>query len=194
MALFSKVYYRVIKWAGHSKASYFLGGVSIAESAVLPFPPDILLAPMVLAKPASAWRYALLATVGSVIGAMLGYLIGFFAYDFIVEPLVNYFDYVDQYQAVVRAFDAYGIWIILGVAFVPLPFKLFTIAAGVVEMSFFPFVIAALIGRGLRFTLVAALARYGGDVIEKRLIKFLDKIEWILLLLLVGSIVIYQVI
>jgi membrane protein YqaA with SNARE-associated domain len=194
MALISKFYTQIVKWAGHRHAPYYLTGVCIAESAVLPFPPEILLAPMTIAKPHFSVRFAFLATIGSVIGAMLGYLIGEFAYELIAQPIIDYFNLATQFEEVDILFENYGMWIIFIAAFIPLPFKLCTITAGMTQMAFPPFILAALLGRGLRFNLVALLSRYGGHIIEKKLIKFLDKIELLLLIIVILAVLVYFIV
>ena len=148
MALISRFYTQIVKWAGHRHAPYYLTGICIAESAVLPFPPEILLAPMTIANPQSSVRFAGIATIGSVIGAMLGYLIGNFAYELVAEPLIQYFGLSTQFEEVAVLFQQYGIWIIFVAALIPLPFKLCTITAGMTQMAFPPFILAAFIGRG----------------------------------------------
>ncbi len=185
MALISRFYTQIVKWAGHRHAAYYLTGICIAESAILPFPPEILLAPMTIAKPQSSVKFAFLATIGSVIGAMFGYLIGNFAYDVVALPIIEYFRLLTQFEEVSVLFQQYGLWIIFVAALIPLPFKLCTIMAGMTQMAFPAFILAALIGRGLRFNLVTCLSRYGGKIIEQKIVKFLDKIE----LLLLGSVV-----
>ncbi len=191
MALISKFYTQVVKWAGHRHAPYYLTGICIAESAVLPFPPEILLAPMTIANPRSSVRFAFLATFGSVLGAILGYLIGDFAYELIAEPVINYFGLSAHFEEIAILFKEYGIWIIFVAALIPLPFKICTITAGMTQMAFPPFVLAAFLGRGLRFNLVTLLSRYGGKIIEEKIIKFLDKIELLLLGLLILAVLLY---
>lgn len=191
MALISRFYTQIVKWAGHRHAPYYLTGICIAESAVLPFPPEILLTPMTIANPRSSVRFAFLATLGSVIGAMIGYLIGDFAYELIVEPMIEYFGLTTHFDEVEVLFQEHGIWIIFVAALIPLPFKICTITAGMTEMAILPFILAAFFGRGLRFNLVTLLSRFGGKIIEEKIVKFLDKIELFLLSMVVLTVIIY---
>lgn len=191
MALISRFYTQIVKWAGHRHAPYYLTGICIAESAVLPFPPEILLAPMTIANPRSSVRFAFLATLGSVIGAIIGYLIGDFAYELIAEPIINYLGLSAHFEEVAILFKEYGIWIIFISAIIPLPFKICTLTAGMTQMAFPPFVLAAFLGRGLRFNLVTLLSRYGGKIIEEKIVKFLDKIELFLLGLFILAALLY---
>lgn len=191
MAIISKFYTQIVKWAAHRHAPYYLTGICIAESMVLPLPPEVLLAPMTIANPRSSVRFALLATIGSVIGATLGYLIGGFAYEVIAQPLIDYFGLSHQFEEVDILFENYGMWIIFITALIPLPFKICALTAGMTQMFFPSFLLAALLGRGLRFNLVTLLSRYGGKIIEEKLVKFLDKIELLLLGLVFLAAIVY---
>ena len=177
MKIFSALYEKTMNWARHPKAPWFLGGLSFAESSFFPIPPDVMLAPMSLAKPDKAWYYAFLTTVTSVLGGILGYFIGVFAFD-LIEPLLHNYGYYDRYELAKNWFETWGFWAIFLAGFSPIPYKVFTIASGVVGMAFLPFVIASFIGRGLRFFMVAGLMAWGGEPMEKKLHKYMDIIGW----------------
>ena len=136
-----------MRWAAHRHAQWYLAGLSFAESSFFPVPPDVMLAPMALANTHKAWRFALITTVFSVLGGAAGYAIGMFAFD-LVQPLLEKAGYMDKYQLAVDWFKQWGIWVVFLAGFSPIPYKLFTIAAGVVSMAFLPFMVASLIGRG----------------------------------------------
>lgn len=189
MRIFSPLYRRAMVWARHPHAPWYLGGLSFAESSFFPVPPDVMLAPMSLAKPNRAWWFAFLTTVTSVLGGLLGYVIGLLAFESI-EPLIASAGYTDKYLLAREWFDAWGFWAIFLAGFSPIPYKLFTITAGVIAMSLAPFLIASLIGRGARFFLVAALMAWGGERMEARLHQWVDWLGW----LLVGAIVLFIVI
>ena len=180
MALFSALYLRVMQWARHRHAPAILAGLSFAEASFFPIPPDVMLAPMALARPDKAWRYALLATVASAVGGIFGYLIGHFAFD-LVEPALHSLGYWERYLQVKAWFGEWGFWAIFLAGFSPIPYKVFTIAAGVASMSFLPFVIASVIGRGGRFFLVAGVMRWGGEPMERALRRYIDRIGWVLI-------------
>lgn len=184
MKLFSALYTRAMQWARHPHAPWYLGGLSFAESSFFPVPPDVMLAPMSLAQPPKAWGFALLTTLASVLGGILGYLIGLWAFEFI-EPLLHEFGYHERYLQVRRWFDEWGFWAIFLAGFSPIPYKVFTITAGVISMSFVPFVLASLIGRGGRFYLVAGLMSWGGKPMEEKLHRYMDVIGWSLLVFVV---------
>lgn len=185
MKIFSVLYDKVLGWSRHRYAPFYLGGLSFAESSFFPVPPDVMLAPMALAQPHKAWHYALLTTVTSVLGGMLGYLIGLFAFE-LVEPWIHRAGYWEAYQHAGLWFETWGFWAILLAGFSPIPYKVFTISAGVVGMVFLPFVLASAIGRGARFYLVAGLMRWGGARMEQTLRAYIDRIGWILVLLIIA--------
>ncbi len=164
-------------WSRHPKAPWFLGGLSFAESSFFPIPPDVMLAPMCLAAPKRAWRFAFLTTAASVLGGMLGYAIGYFAFS-AIEPYLRESHYWDTYQTAVKWFGDYGFWAVFVAGFSPIPYKVFTIAAGALSMAFGPFVLASAIGRGARFYLVAALMAWGGPKMEAALHKYVDRLGW----------------
>jgi len=189
MALFSALYDRVMQWSRHRHAPHYLAGLSFAESSFFPVPPDVMLAPMALARPERAWRLAALTTVASVIGGLFGYLIGMFAFD-LVEPLLHSAGYFEKYLQVKGWFDEWGFWAIFLAGFSPIPYKVFTITAGVISMAVFPFVLASFLGRGARFFLVASLMAWGGERMEGALRTYIDRIGWIMVLVLIGVVVV----
>jgi membrane protein YqaA with SNARE-associated domain len=190
MRIFSALYDRAMRWAGHPHAPYYLGGLSFAESSFFPVPPDVMLAPMTLAQPAKAWRFAALTTVTSALGGLLGYAIGVFAFE-LVEPWIRETGYWAQYEQVNAWFQRWGFWAVFVAGFSPVPYKLFTIAAGVIAMPLLPFLFASVISRGARFFLVAGLVRAGGERMERLLRSYVDAIGY---LVVVAAIVAYFVI
>jgi len=177
MKIFSKLYEWVYGLAEHPKAPWWLGGLSFAESSFFPIPPDVILAPMVVARRSHAWWFALITTVASVAGGVAGYFVGVFFFEIIGQPLIEFYHAEEKFAAVKAMFDKYGFWIVFIAGFTPIPYKLFTITAGVTSLAFAPFVIASLIGRGARFFLVAGLIRFGGAPFEAWLRKNADPIE-----------------
>ena len=184
MRLFSRLLEMVMGWAEHRHASYYLAGLSFAESSFFPIPPDVMLAPMTLAKPERAWRFALVTTLASVLGGIAGYLIGMFAFE-LVEPLLHRAGYWQRYLDTREWFAVWGVWVVFLAGFSPIPYKIFTITAGVVGMVFLPFVVASFVGRGARFFLVAWLMRMGGSKMEGILKQYIDRIGWLLVIVVV---------
>jgi len=190
MRIFSALYCRALAWSRHPKAPWYLGGVSFAESSFFPIPPDVMLAPMSLASPARAWRYALITTLASVAGGLAGYAIGYFAFD-ALEPWLRDSNYWANYQTAVAWFEKYGFWAVFVAGFSPIPYKAFTLAAGALSMAILPFALASFIGRGLRFYLVAGLMRWGGARMEAALHRTIDHIGWATVVLVAAGIVLH---
>ncbi len=182
--MFKNLYDRVLRWSAHKNAPIYLAALSAAESSVFPIPPDVMLAPMCLAKPRRAWVFAALCTVSSVVGGLAGYLIGKLAFGGI-EPWLMASPYASVFAQTVESFGEYGFWYILVAGFTPIPYKIFTISAGVVGMPPLTFIAGSVVGRGGRFFLVAALIRLGGDKLEHSLRKWIDLIGWLVLVLIV---------
>ena len=177
MRLFSALYGRVMQWSRHQYATYWLALVSFTESSCFLIPPDVMLAPMSLAKPHKAWFYAGLTTVASVLGGLFGYLIGAYAFQFI-EPWLHSLNYMHAYHTAEDWFQQWGFWAIFLAGFTPIPYKIFTIASGALGMALIPFVVGSTIGRGMRFFLVAGLMRWGGERLEAKLHTWIDRIGW----------------
>ncbi|HHM05787.1 MAG TPA: DedA family protein [Gammaproteobacteria bacterium] len=185
MRVFSALYERVMKWSEHRHAPWYLAGLSFSESSFFPVPPDVMLAPMALARPARAWHYAALTTAASVLGGVIGYLIGGFAFE-AIQPWLQDSQYWPAYQQAREWFDKWGVWAVLVAGFSPIPYKVFTIAAGTVAMPMLPFIMASAMGRGGRFFLVAGLMRWGGERMQKTLKNYIDRLGWLAVLLLIG--------
>ncbi len=187
--MFQKLYDNALQWARHRHAAKYLFGLSFAESSFFPIPPDVMLAPMALAQPPKALRFALLTTLASVLGGILGYMIGFFSFD-MIAPWFQETRYWDKYLIARDWFDEWGIWAVFIAGFSPIPYKVFTIAAGALAMSFFPFMGASLIGRGARFFLVAMLLAWGGQRLETMLRVYMDRIGWsVVFLTIIGGLI-----
>lgn len=179
-----QLYNYILRLASHKKASYYLFILSVSESSFFPIPPDVMLAPMCLAKPSKLWNFAFITTIGSVLGGVVGYFIGKFLFDNI-EPLIEIMGYVIAYQSAVLWFNDWGFWAILIAGFSPIPYKVFTIAAGALNMAFLPFLIGSAIGRGARFYLLAYLVKIFGTKIDYMLKRYMDKIGWISLVIII---------
>lgn len=178
MKLFSAIYDWTLKWAEHKFAPRMLALLTFAESVFFPIPADVLLAPMVLAKPEKAWRLASLTTVCSIIGGAVGYLLGYLMFEPWIQPLITEFGYQSRFDVAMNWFKEWGVWVVFIAGFSPVPYKLFTVGAGFLHMAFVPFMLASAIGRGMRFFLVAGLIKWGGSAMEKNLRKWVDVLGW----------------
>ena len=167
------LYDRVLRLSAHPRAPAWLAGVSFAESSVFPIPPDAMLIPMCLARPDRAYRYALICTIASVLGGILGYAIGYFLFEAVAAPVLRAYGYADALVRFQEWYDRWGAMVILVKGLTPIPYKIVTIASGAASFDFFIFLIASIVTRGARFFLVAALIRrFGAPIqgfIEKRL-------------------------
>ncbi len=168
-----RFYTLVIGLAERPTAMWWLFSIAFAEASFFPIPPDAMLIPMALAQPNKALRFALVATVGSVLGGALGYYIGYALLDRLAQPIIDFYHYHGAFAAFQAKFAQYGVWIILIKGLTPIPYKIVTIAAGAAAFSFPLFMGASIITRGARFFLEAVLLRRFGDparlFIEERL-------------------------
>lgn len=182
--MFKKLYNTVLDWAKHKYSIYYLSVLSMVESFILPYPPpDILLAPMTLKNPQKGWWFALVCTVFSVIGGAIGYAIGYFAID-IITPFIEQMNWGAKLEQIKIWFEEYGVLIVFVAGFSPIPYKLFTIGAGMLSMAFLPFVIISFIARGLRFFLVAFIVKKFGDKCDEFLQKYVDYLGWLVVVLI----------
>jgi membrane protein YqaA with SNARE-associated domain len=178
LKLFSPLYAKVLNWAAHPRAPWYLGVLSFAESSFFPIPPDVMLAPMSLSNPRKAWYFAFVTTITSVLGGLAGYLIGYYLFEELGRPLIELYDAQEKFNVARRWFDEYGVWVVFIAGFSPIPYKLFTVTSGVMSLALTPFVVASAIGRGARFFLVAGLIYWGGDRFADFLKKKIDLIGW----------------
>jgi membrane protein YqaA with SNARE-associated domain len=159
------MYNITMRWAIHRHAPIFLAIISFAESSFFPIPPDLMLAPMSMAKPKLAWRYALLATCFSMLGGLFGYFLGV-TFEPAMIKLINKFGYMEAYTYVQHLFNRFGFLAVVCAGATPIPYKIFTIGAGILRFNIFYFIIASFAGRGLRFFMVSSLMKFQGNKIE----------------------------
>ena len=183
------VYDWTLRMAAHKRAEWALAGVSFVESSVFPIPPDVLLMPMVLADRSKAWRYAAIATISSVIGGFLGYAIGYFLFEALGKPILEFYHVMDKYDSLKHSFDEWGAWIIIAKGWTPIPYKFLTITSGALQFDLLAFTIASVISRGMRFFLVAGLLWAFGPPIRAFVEKRLGLVTTLFVVILVGGFV-----
>lgn len=183
-----KLYDWVMDLAGSRHAPSALCAVSFAESSFFPIPPDVMLAPMVLARPERAYLYAGLCTISSVLGGCLGYFIGFHLGD-LGHWLLALLGHADGEAAFREWFGKWGLWVILIKGLTPIPYKLVTIASGLAHFSFVTFLWASVVTRGARFFLTATLLKYFGPAVREEVEKRLTLYTVIGVAVLVGAFV-----
>ena len=177
----------------HPKATWFLGFISFIESSFFPIPPDIILIPMIIAKRNNAFLYAFICSISSVLGGIVGYIIGSYLYNSVGIIIIDYYGLNEQFTLFENYYLHYGIWIVLGAGFTPFPFKFITIASGVFGLNIFLFIIISILARGLRFYIIAILLKIFGDFIEKLINRYFNILASIFFVLLIGSIMILKI-
>ncbi len=182
-----RLYDWTIALAGKRHAETALFWIAFVESSFFPLPPDLLLVPMALARRERAWRYAAICTVASVVGGVLGYAIGYFLFESVGRPILEFYKVMDQYHHLKSLFDEWGVWIIIAKGMTPIPYKLVTITAGALNFALIPFMLASIISRSIRFFLVAALIWKFGEPVRTFIEKRLEVVTTVFLVLLVGG-------
>ena len=184
---FRPIYDAVLNLSGKQNALFWLFVVSFVESSFFPIPPDIMLIPMILATPQKAWKLAGICTLASVIGAYLGYIIGIYFFQLIAEPLLNFYGYLQKFNEFKALYEEYGAWIVFGAGITPFPYKIITIASGVVHLNLAVFTVASIVARGLRFFLIAWLLKTYGEKMKIFIEKNLGWLSVLFLVLLIGG-------
>lgn len=187
--MLQRLYDWTMRLAAHRHALLALAAVSFIESSVFPIPPDVLLIPMVLAARDRAWLYATVCTIASVLGGAAGYGIGYFLFEELGRPLLEFYHYGDQFETFRDQYNAWGAWIVAGAGVTPFPYKVITIASGVTALDPTTFMVASILSRGARFFLVAALLWYFGPPIRKFIENHLGMVVTVFFVLLFGGFV-----
>lgn len=185
--MFRKMYDWVMGLAGSRHAPAGLAVVSFAESSFFPIPPDVMLVPMMLARREQAYRIALICTIASVLGGIVGYGIGYFLMESVGQWLIRAYGLADKVHQFQAGFDKYGAWIILAKGLTPIPFKLVTIASGLAKFNFGIFLLTAAITRAARFYLIAFLIHRYGAPVQVFVEKYLNWIGMGVLIALIGG-------
>ncbi|MCI2261948.1 YqaA family protein [Xanthomonas indica] len=185
MKIFGPLYERAISWSRHRRAPALLTGLSFAEAIVFPVPPEVMLAPMSLAQPRRALWFATLSLLGSLAGAVIGYLLGHFAFA-AVQPLIEWLGWTQKIDAqvshlreVIAESPWRAFWLLVLAGFTPIPLKIFTWASGIVGVPLLPFLASMLVGRGKRVYLVAGAIRLGGPRAEAALRRWIEPLGWV---------------
>ena len=184
MKIFAPMYQRAIAWSRHPRAPAFLTGLSFVEAIIFPVPPEVMLAPMSLSQPKRALWFATLSLMGSIAGAVIGYLLGHYAFE-VMRPLFQWLGMMDGIQSGIDTIKAKMaespwavFWLLVAGGFAPIPMKIFTWASGVVGVPWIPYLAAMTVGRGKRVYLVAIAIRIGGERAERALHRYVEPIGW----------------
>jgi membrane protein YqaA with SNARE-associated domain len=175
-----------VRHAEGPHAKFWLSALSFSEASFFPVPPDVLLIAILLANKARQWFYHAFLTAGfSVLGGVLGYGIGFFFFDIFGQQLISFYGLQEQFGHMKSVFDEAAFWTIFAAAFTPIPYKIFTITAGLFSVNFFTFIIASVLGRGIRFFAIGFILKHYGEKIANVLYKYFNIFSFIALFILV---------
>lgn len=187
--ILKNIYLKILELSGKPRSEWVLAIISFTESSIFPIPPDFLLLPMTLAKPLKWLRLALITTIFSVLGGILGYFIGLFLWDVVGEKIINIYNLETNFNYFKDEYNSHGAIIVFLAGFTPIPYKLITIASGGMKLNLLTFILASLISRGLRFFIIAGIIRIFGVTAKKYIEKYFN-----LLTILFGIIIIVVVV
>ena len=182
-----RLYHWVLSWAEHPQATWALFALAFAESSFFPIPPDVLLIALCLGQPRRAWWYAAVCTTGSVLGGLAGYAIGMGLYESVGRPILEFYGLMEKYGEVQELYRRYDVWAVGIAGLTPIPYKAFTVTAGAFGISLPGFVAASIVGRGLRFGIVATLLRIWGEPAREFIDRHLGILTILFAILLVGG-------
>ena len=190
MKIFGPIYERTLRWAKHRNATWLLAFLSFIEAIFFPIPPEVMLAPMCLAQPRRGFWFAGVSLAASMVGAVVGYYLGHFAFE-ALKPLLSSLHMLDRIEegiAVVREKSANSpwsvFWFLVLAGFSPIPMKVFTWASGIVGVPMLPFLASMFVGRGKRVFLIALAIRLGGERAERALHRYIEPVGWAALAIL----------
>jgi len=192
MRLLRRTYDWILHWSTTRYALPALAILSFAESSFFPIPPDVLLIAMVVAVPMKAFRYAAVCSVASVLGGMFGYLLGWQFMEMVGTPIVNFYHLQAQWDKMGGWYEKYNAWAVGAAGFTPLPYKVFTLAAGAFQINFPVFVLASLVSRSARFFIVAALIWKYGAPIKIFIEKYFNILSIVFIVLLFAGFVLVK--
>ena len=192
MQFLRKTYDWILHWSTTKYALPALAILAFAESSFFPIPPDVLLIAMAVAVPMKAFRYAAVCSVASVLGGMFGYFLGWQFMDAVGTPIVEFYHFQEQFAKIGSWYEEYNAWAVGAAGFTPLPYKVFTLAAGAFEINFPVFVLASLVSRSARFFIVAGLIYKFGAPIKVFIEKYFNLLSIAFLVLLVAGFVLIK--
>lgn len=187
-----KTYNWIMEYASHPKAVWLLAGVSFAESSFFPLPPDPLYIAMIVSKREHAWRLAVICTIASVVGGVLGYYIGYGLYETLGSWIIQTYGLEEKFSSIQETYQDWAFWIIAGKGLTPIPYKLVTISSGVAKVSMATFLVASVIARGFRFFSVAALFYYSGPTLKEYIEENLGLVTTAGVVTLIGGFIIIK--
>ncbi|PIE34237.1 cytochrome B [candidate division KSB3 bacterium] len=187
-----RLYDWVLHWAETPYGVPALFLLAFAESSFFPVPPDVLLIALAISIPARAFRFAFVCSLGSVLGGILGYSIGFEFYDLIGKPIIEFYHGQEKFEEIRQLYDQYGTWAVFIAGLTPIPYKVFTIASGVFNFKFVTFMLASIVSRSLRFFAVSALIWFFGPKIKHFIDKYFNLLVMAFTIALIGGFVLLK--
>lgn len=187
-----RLYNWTLHWAETSHSTWALFILAFCESSFFPIPPDVLLMALAVALPTKSFKYALVCSVGSVLGGCFGYLIGYEFFEYIGKPIISFYNITDKFDTVSLHYQSNAFAAIAVAGFTPIPYKVFTIAAGVCKVNLFTLILASALSRSARFFIVAALFYFFGPKIKIFIEKYFNIITIIFAILLIGGFIILK--
>ena len=184
----------VLSWADSKYGTLILFLVAFSESSFFIVPPDVLLIALSVSRPKRAFFYAFISTIGSVLGGVFGYIIGLKVMESIGIPILDFYGVIDKYEYVARLYNQYNAWAVSIAGFTPIPYKLFTIAAGATKINFPIFFFASLFSRGARFFIVGGLIFLFGAKIKVFIDKYFNLLTIVFVILLVGGFIVIKLV
>lgn len=187
-----QAYAWVVGWSDKPSAEKALAGIAFAESSFFPIPPDPLLITLTIAKPSKYLRFAAITTAASIMGGILGYFIGVGLFETVGQWVIDTYHLHSEFEYIEGRYAASAFIAIFAAAFTPIPYKLITISAGVFGVNFVVFLLASILGRGMRFFLVATLMHHFGVKYKDQIEKYIDIISIVFVVLLIGGVVVLK--
>jgi membrane protein YqaA with SNARE-associated domain len=192
MKFIKKLYDWVLHWAETPYGVPALFLLAFAESSFFPVPPDVLLIALAISIPKKSFKYAMICTVGSILGGMVGYIIGLELIDTVGIPILNFYGAMDKYQYIQDLYMKYDAWAVGIAGFTPIPYKVFTIAAGAFKIDFLVFVLASIAGRAGRFFLVSGIIYFFGPTIKSFIDRYFNLLCFAFMILLIGGFILVK--
>ncbi len=187
-----RLYDWVVEWAERPESLWALFWLSFAESSFFPIPPDVLLIALGISKPKKTFIFATVCSLGSILGGALGYFIGWYFFDIVGKAILEFYGIMDGYSEVGFLFNKYNAWAVGIAGFTPIPYKLFTIAAGAFKINFWIFIVASAVSRSARFFIVSGLIRAFGPKIRPIIDKYFNILSIIFVVLLVAGFILVK--
>ncbi len=187
-----KLYDWVLHWAETPYGVPALALITFAEASFFPIPPDVLLIALAISIPRRSFRYALVCSITSVFGGLLGYLIGYALFESVGRPILEFYGYMDKFLWLKLKYDEVGAWLLAMAGFTPIPYKVFTITSGVMKMNLVLFTVVSLISRSARFFLVGALIYFFGPPVKRFIDRYFNLLSVVFVVLLIGGFVVLK--